>query len=172
MNVEIVKVSSEWQEKGKNKWQKLNVVFKNPNKNGEIDGRNLLSFNHAAAFNALKDAKKGEIWALEETTNAKGYQEITNAQLVTKAEVTNTVSELPKTSSPVRSNFESPEERALRQKLIVRQSSLSNAIEFLGPKSKIDDVFKAAEAFNDWVWQKPDPIQAIKDMVDDIPEVN
>jgi len=55
------------------------------------------------------------------------------------------------------STFESPEERAARQELIVRQSSLTNALAFCnandayGPNGS--NVFQVAQSYRDWVYQ-------------------
>lgn len=56
------------------------------------------------------------------------------------------------------SNYETKEERAARQRLIVRQSSLTAALAFLGGKpGEIHNVLKVADEFCNWVFEvKPD----------------
>lgn len=51
-------------------------------------------------------------------------------------------------------DFETKEERAVKQKLITRQSSISSAIEYLSTaKTKTEeDIFQLAEKINQWVW--------------------
>ena len=69
--------------------------------------------------------------------------------------------------------FETPEERAVRQRLIVRQSSLSNAIDLLTVGAKtaptVDQVKEVAESFVDFVFEKKTGTQEIIDMEDDVP---
>ena len=82
------------------------------------------------------------------------------------------------TAAPSRS-FETPEERALRQKLIVRQSSITAALELVklnNPKGGVNpgQVIELAEFFDDWVWSrgsKPASNEEapFADMADDIP---
>jgi hypothetical protein len=50
------------------------------------------------------------------------------------------------------SNYETKEERAQRQILIVRQSSLSSAVELLGPGKSVDDVINVAKQFEAYVF--------------------
>ena len=69
------------------------------------------------------------------------------------------------------------EERATRQRMIVRQSSISNAIETLKVDKKAvgtDDVLQVAQVYFDWVMgnktdSSPDMALDIGDMDDDIP---
>ena len=59
-----------------------------------------------------------------------------------------------------------------RQRSIVRQSSLSNAINTLRNEKKSlspEEVIELAVAYEIWVNRKEDPVQALKDMEDDIP---
>lgn len=52
------------------------------------------------------------------------------------------------------SNYETKEERAARQRLIVRQSSLSSAIEvYKGADNSIDEILSIADKFTDWVFE-------------------
>ena len=50
------------------------------------------------------------------------------------------------------SNYETPEERKTKQRLIVRQSSFTQAREF-NPKAKIEDIFNTAEQIEGWVYR-------------------
>lgn len=62
------------------------------------------------------------------------------------------------TTKVIGSNYETKEERAARQRLIVRQSSITAALAFLGGKpGDINKVLETAEQFCDWVFEvKPD----------------
>lgn len=69
------------------------------------------------------------------------------------------------------SNYETKEERAARQVLIVKQSSLSSAVATLTAGAKTpptsDDVKKLAQEYADWVFEQPK--LDILDMSNDIP---
>jgi hypothetical protein len=70
------------------------------------------------------------------------------------------------------STYETPEERALKQKIIVRQSSIGYALNFFEAnkgKFGVGDVLELANQFNDWVWERGTPEQEIGKMNDDIP---
>jgi ABC-type tungstate transport system permease subunit len=55
-----------------------------------------------------------------------------------------------------KSTYETPEERAARQVLIVRQSSLGHALEYTATNKIKDEaeVLALANRFSDWVFQK------------------
>lgn len=172
MKIKIIKTSVEWQEKGKAKWQKLNVVFHNDS-TGRVDGRNILSFTNKDVFGVLSNSAKDEVYEITEVQNVKGYPEIVKVEKLDSSAVAvpASTSEAPSRSQPApRSNFETPEERAKRQELIVRQSSLSNAISVLGEGAKPDAVEALADRFVAWVWNRPDVMSEIAAMDDDIPE--
>lgn len=177
MKIKIIKTSVEWQEKGKAKWQKLNVVFHNDS-TGRVDGRNILSFTNKDVFSVLSASQKDEVYDITEVQNAKGYPEIVKIEKLDSSAVAvpaSTSETTPSKSTPApRSNFETPEERAKRQELIVRQSSLSNAIAVLtvGAKGPLDanTVEALADRFVDYVFDKPDVMAEIAAMDDDIPE--
>ena len=76
-----------------------------------------------------------------------------------------------------KSTYETPEERAARQRLIVRQSCLSNAVETLKVDKKgVDptEALKLAERYVGWVFGEEASVSSIapdfSDMDDDIPE--
>lgn len=65
-------------------------------------------------------------------------------------------------SVTVKSNYETSEERAARQELIVRQSSLSNAIQFFEVtkgKPSLEDVLVIADKFAAFVFNKKDEVK-------------
>lgn len=116
-----------------------------------------MSFSNPAVFETMKNAKQGDVF--EVTTSKVGeYTQWTSA---TKSE--GDTAAAPTKSAPasaVRSTYETPEERATRQRLIVRQSSLGHAIEILttGAKTPPDpsDVETLADRFVAYVYQAPD----------------
>lgn len=51
------------------------------------------------------------------------------------------------------SNYETPEERKTRQRLIVRQSSFDQARQLAGTKTKFEDIVATAEQIEAWVYR-------------------
>ena len=64
---------------------------------------------------------------------------------------------------------ETKEERAARQVYIIRQSSLSTAVELLGQGKSVDEVIKVAKQFETYVFDKSSSVNAINNIEDDIP---
>ena len=70
------------------------------------------------------------------------------------------------------SNYETKEERAQRQVYIIRQSSISSAVELLGTGAKTADVIATAKEFEAYVFAKEaNPTKEVNfdDLEDDIP---
>ena len=70
------------------------------------------------------------------------------------------------------SNYETKEERAARQVYIIRQSSLSTAVELLGQGKSVADVIATAKQFEAYVFgSEANPTQEVNfdDLEDDIP---
>jgi hypothetical protein len=111
--------------------------------------------------------KKGEYWEL--TDAGTGDSELATNPVA--AAVTPTG--YKPAGKVVGSNYETPQERADRQRLIVRQSCLSNAISGLTLTNKKDvsfeDVIKLATKFEDWVFRK-DVDDLVSDSIDE--EIN
>jgi hypothetical protein len=122
-----------------------------------------LRFNKALA-NGLADLKPGEDFTL--TMEKKG--QFWEAQAVGKGH-NETTSEVPQAAaktdgnrSEVRggkvtgSNYETPEERAKKQVLIIRQSSIRDAISLLardGAQPKVDEIIEVAKELEKHVWK-------------------
>lgn len=159
MIIQVISTSVETKPTAKGSYQQLEVVFKNLSYQGKVESKKIMSFGaNAAAFKALSGAKAGDNFEVTVTKNAQGYNDWTT--------VTASTGEAPATkpastaSTPARSTYETPEERAQRQVLIVKQSSLSAAVSTLsvGAKSlKPDEVLELAQRYTDWVFGVKDP---------------
>lgn len=133
-----------------------------------------LKFN-AALKNQLAELKPNDVFTLTQEKNAAGFNEVksiikgadTSAQLPEKG---NPVASAPARTAP--STYETKEERAVKQRLIVRQSSLSQAVQVLSIGAKTapsqGDIFKLADTFAEFIY-KADANQSILDLEDDIP---
>lgn len=162
--------------KGKGKpYNMLEVTYKDDN--GQTKTKKLMSFSNPAVFSTLKDASKGDVFDIEMEKNGEYW----NWTSVTS--VDGSVASAPSsgagfqkaatTAPPGRSNFETPEERALRQRLIVRQSSLAQAIEWTKLCQEVsgepgllnhETMLVLAEQFYDWVYKKPDLFEQDNDL--------
>jgi hypothetical protein len=126
----------------------------------------VFSFINPAVFKAVSEYEKGGLYNVDITKNDKGF----NQWNAIKPSDGSVDADVP-TSNPVRSagpsvngngnrSFETAEERASRQRLIVRQSSLNNAIETLTPGAKgslnPEEVKALADDYCKWVFEEVD----------------
>ena len=142
----------------------------------------------ANAYKALADAKANDLFTIvsEKKPGADGKEYWTwlsasQAAPGTMPEPTNQPKQA--TGFPVKNTYETPEERAKRQVLIVRQSSLSSAIELLKTDKKsptVPEVLQVAKQFEAYVFGNDDPfgleskepvnkLPTVEDLEDDIP---
>jgi hypothetical protein len=147
-------------------YQSIEVTYKDDQ--GQVKNKKLMSFSNPSVFNHIKDLTKGDQINLRTEKDAAGYwQWIGLEGDKTVATETKTT---PQTGGRVTgSNYETKEERAARQVLIVRQSSLSSAVELLGPGKSVEEVLAIAKQFEDYVFAKSTGIDAINEMEDDFP---
>jgi hypothetical protein len=165
--------------KGKGRpWSTAEVAYKN--ERGEIKSWKVISFANPQVFDAIKEAKNGDQFdiTLGKTTGKDG-QEYTAWTSATKADGATAVTGNGPAAKPVGkvvgSNYETAEERAFRQRLIVRQSSLTAALGYYNHPSNHkanvteQDVMALADQFSAWVFAKPDLFDEPNDNLDDIP---
>lgn len=124
-----------------------------------------------AVYTALVSAKQGDVFTIERDDTQ--YKNWIGAVQAPPGAATTTSNKTSSAAIPVRSSYETPEERATKQILIVRQSCLAQAIEFQkhdNPKKafSVDDVLGVAQEFVDWVYQKGDILSS--DFPDDLPD--
>ena len=155
-------------------YQEIELMYKDDQ--GKASSRKIMSFN-TKLYQAIQGLQKGNIVSIQRQKNDKtGYWDwvglTEGAEAVAQPEA--------KSSSPTRvtgSNYETKEERAARQIMIVRQSSLSTAVTALavGGKTPIDvqqviDYAKKLEAYvlNQGYDKPVDPLD-LTDIENDIP---
>lgn len=157
MNVNIVSVDIEVKKPGARGWSLANVKY---TKDGETKWQNVASFKAPAVFKQL-ESLVGETADVTVGQNDKGYDEWTAIKLADANGASATAPTAPANTGATRvtgSNFETPVERAKRQVLIVRQSSLSNAVEvinkFADQQPNPHDYLNLAQIFVDWVFDE------------------
>jgi hypothetical protein len=145
-------MTSEYVQKGKNGYNKGVVTY--TNSKGENKQQTLFSFANPAVFATLKAAVPGQDYMVDTTKNDAGYDQWSAVKPVSEADAAPVQGG---TKAVTKSTYETAEERAARQVLIVRQSSLSAAVGTLSPgaKSALDSeqVLALAQKYTDWVFQ-------------------
>jgi hypothetical protein len=148
-NIEILKVGVE------NKGKYRVAVIDHKTSEGKVDSKKVMSFVNKEVFTTLSQAQPGDVFEITSEKDKNGYWQWTSANAAGK----NTGASTGAAKSPVRSTYETPEERAAKQVYIVRQSSLANAIAYYAsnpnPDDKVyseDDVVQLAKIFEDYVF--------------------
>ena len=175
LQIEVINVASTTKPTSKGgSYVQLDVAYRRLD-TGKVEGKKIMSFTNKDVFDALNGLPGGtQVTVTSEKNEKSGYWDWT---AVTVGGVAQDKPATPKTSggNPTpKSTYETAEERAARQVLIVRQSSLSAAIASLKlEKAPLDpnEVMKVADVYSDWVFQKDskNPVDVFEDMEDDIP---
>lgn len=144
-------------------YQLVEVAYKNNTFGGAVQGKKITSYSKA--FQAVSEANIGGTYEVATEKNGE-FVEWTALSAVSPS----TMSQMPASVSvappgqvsrgavsgtPVRSTYETSEERAAKQVFIIRQSSVSSAIAALsvGGKSKLsaNEVVELAKQFESYV---------------------
>ena len=169
--IEIIKVKSETKPTAKGSYTMLDVAFTNLS-SGKVESKKIMSFANKAVFDILSKAESDQKFTVTSEKNEKtGYWDWVSVDTGAASSEGSTVSTTKGFTSP-KSTYETAEERAKRDVLIVRQSSLTAAITTLkDAKGSLnpEDVISLAEAYVAWVFQEaPNPV-GFEDMEDDVP---
>jgi hypothetical protein len=155
MQIEVLNVAVET----KGKYRVAKVDFKNM-ESGKVDGKQIMSFVFKDVFTTLSQAKQGDIFDVKPVKNDKGYWDWTEVTPAGKNTGSTGSAKSEGFTQALRSgrDFETSEERAKKQVYIVRQSSISAAIElakFNGVEAPftVEDVIKIAKEFEQYVFR-------------------
>lgn len=152
-------------------YQSLEVTYKNDQ--GQAQSKKLMSFANPQVFKAAQEWIKGSVVTVTTEKDANGYWQWIGLgggdSIVAESKSANTGNATRVTGS----NYETKEERAARQILIVRQSSLSSAVALIVATSSepttTDNVITIAKKFEAYVFGVSQGIDAINELEDDIP---
>src|SRR2546429_2230137 len=132
-------------QKGQKSWNVFEVAYK---KDGKIEGKKILDFGNPEVYKLVGQAKQGEVY----TVTSEKINDFWNWTGFTKSEPG--TAQAPQASAPspaesskgtktpegrtnsgssgrvTGSNYETPEERARKQRFIIRQSSLTTALTY------------------------------------------
>jgi hypothetical protein len=184
MQIQIIDVGTPNTVASKNgrSYQSIEVAYKGAD--GKVSSKKLMSFSNPSVFTAISKMSKGDNVDITTVKDDAGYWQwtaINQAGATTSTVTPSSQSITPTTTRVTGSTYETKEEREARQLLIVRQSSLSNAVAILtvGSKSVDKEAVKAlAQELADWVFNKPtqdqssftkDEVASFDDFDDDIP---
>ena len=173
-NVDIETVAGVGKKTG---YQKAEVLYDAGQYTNQV--KKLMSFVNPDVFKTISTATKGDLFEITSIKDDKGYVQWTSIKPAngedggTGSVGAPAARSATGSSSPViKSTYETPEERAVKQRLIVRQSSLAQAIEYqkqLGEVNTLEGILVNAERLADWVYEKPSLFDQPNDLDTDIP---
>lgn len=171
MQIQIQFIDVSVEDKGK--YKMAEITFKDLAK-GQTSSKKLMSFNNPVVYKTLVDAKKGEVYSIEMQKNDKGYWDWIAASIANGVNTNTGGSPEPVTkgtgspsfTSP-KSTYETPEERAKKQVYIVRQSSISAAVDTLKTDKKVptkEEVVEVAKFYEAFVFGLDAPSPKLADL--------
>ncbi len=186
MNITILTTQTTTHMNKANKpYQQLEVTYKN-NTFGKVESKKLMPFGvQEGAFKALASSQQGDIFEVTVVKNAAGFNDWTEVKQQAPGAVVSPTAPAyganptnkGSNTVAVKSTYETPDERAKKQVYIIRQSSISAAINTLSVGSKVapavESVLNLAQDYYNWVMQSPEEVvkQDIFSSVNDFPDV-
>ena len=164
VNIKVVSVEIQTKPTQKGSYQMAVLAYRNES-SGKLEEKKFVSFTDKDIFNTVAGAKEGQQYTVTMEKGEKYWEwkaMIQQAPGQAAASSTKGNGTTSYTSQTVQSRtYETAEERAARQVLIVRQSSLTAALATLTPGSKAaldpSAVTKLAQEYTDWVFQTGAP---------------
>lgn len=182
MEIQVLSTSVETKPTTKGSYQVLEVAYKNLTFQGKVEAKKLMSFGaNAEAFKSLSTAQGASVWTVEVVKNDKGYNDwvkvtkgASGATTATVQGGSNGVSS--QIATPAKGGWETPEERAKKQIYIVRQSSISAAVNALsvGVKTapKASEVIEYARELEQFVFSSNEVKATVQQDVGSIEELD
>ena len=170
MNITLlsVDVKTKTSPKSGKPYQVAEVAYKNNTFQGKVEGKQVMAFGPSAnSFKTLAEALSGESYEVTVVKNDAGFNDWTQMARAEAGATSPSAATAPTTSSvkgataSTKTTYETPEERAQRQVLIVRQSSVSSAVSMLCAGAKtppsLEVVLATAKAFEAYVFGQDSP---------------
>ena len=146
---------------GGKSYQCIEIAYK---KNGKIEGKKIISFVNPGVFQAVQELKPGDIATVEtekSLPNASGQSFWQWTSITTGGEVATSTPVAAIGATKTVSQYETREERQLRQNYIIKQSSISSAIALFvangNKKVSANDVITTASLFVDYIYGNYSP---------------
>jgi hypothetical protein len=149
INIEVVDVTVEDVPKPKGgTYEKATVVYKGFE--GKLESKALMGFaTPKEVWEKVTTAKKGDCFSIDREKDPSG--KYWNWIGVSRQETP--VSTAGPAKAPAKPTYETPEERAQKQVYIIRQSSITNAVNLLGSGASVEEVLTTADRFVNYVMQ-------------------
>ncbi len=162
MQIEIINVAVTQVPTAKGSYGRAEVTYKNKSYQDKVESKPIMDFSAKDVFNTLKDSKFGDQFTILREKNDKGFwdwkkivTEADQAMFNEEEKKNRSISSMatPTANTSPRSTYETADERAARQVLIVRQSSVSSAIAALKTEkvqldaNQIVDLARQLEAY-------------------------
>lgn len=182
INIEVISVGAPQTIPTKNgkSYQAIEVAYK---KDDKIEGKKIMSFTNPAVFKAVQGLSQGDFITVTTEKNEAGYWQWEG---VSKEDASAAPTAAPSaaatgggTTKSTGTSWETKEERAAKQIMIVRQSSISSAVALANAvgdkKSSPDSIIRVAQEFEAYVMDTSPPAAAksamddMLDMDDDVP---
>jgi len=144
MQIEVVAAPISTIPTAKGSYQVIELAYKNKSFQDKLEGKKVMSFTNKDVFATLSQAKFGDVFNVTRVKNDKGFWDWTALSTGDNEPMPSAVAAptsggyaAPLKAGTVtpKSNYETSEERAARQVMIVRQSSLSTAVALYQHKS-------------------------------------
>lgn len=161
LKIRVIDVSEpESKGTGNRRYQQVQLTYRSLN-DDKVGSKNLLSFSFPEVYKTLSQSKKDDQFNVTLEKNDKGFWDWTSlgeggSASVSEGPTSDAVEKSVKTAGYPKavSTYETAEERAVKQRLIVRQSSFAQA-SLLNPKAKVQELFPVAQEIVDWIYENP-----------------
>ena len=156
IQVQVITTSKEVKPTSKGSYTVLTVVYKDLGQN-KVGEKKLMSFKEKSVFDAFAQSKSGDIFTVTMEEGEKYWEWTAVSNAPPNSNPAGSAGTTPLAATPTKSagTWETPEERAIKQVYIIKQSSISNAVAVLtcGAKSppSFNDIVALAEQFKDYV---------------------
>lgn len=157
MTIEVLSASVSTVPTARGSYQVCELAYKNKSFGDKVEGKKIMSFAEKLAFDTLSKAPMGAVFTIGRDKDDKGYwkwNRVAEGASAPAAAPTNggTMASPTPVNKP---QYETADERAARQVMIVRQSSLAQAVALLsangGKKNTPQEAISIAKIFENWV---------------------
>ena len=162
----IQEVKIEEVRNGRNKYDKAEVVY---SFNGQNRTQKLMSFSNPAIFAQVRKMVSGETYDVEVVKNEAGFNSWAKIVAASNEAAPAVSGDKPTAGCTNVSTYETAEERKIKQMYIIKQSSISNSLDYWklqDAKPQFDEVLRIAQEFVDFVYgnQEADLFQEDNDI--------
>ena len=159
-------------------YQLIELAYKNNSFQGKVESVKINQYS--PLYSVVAGMKAGDSFEVTKEKDDNGFWQWTKATQAAPGSVTETAPAGASKSNvtQVKSTYETPAEREKKQRYIIKQSSISNAVALLTSNSKsspsVEDTLSVAQQFYSWVVN--DSLEEVsKDILslpNDLPEVD